>query len=116
MGSKESNILKRVQVAMTDLGARVFRNNVGVARYEGAVVKYGLCKGSSDLIGWVPLEITSAHVGKRLAVFVAIEVKTPTGRVSKDQANFLAHVAEAGGIAIVARRPEDVDEAIREIG
>ncbi len=41
-------------------------------------------------------------------VFVAIEVKAPGKKPSKDQQDFLAAVEKAGGISIVATSPDDV--------
>ena len=83
---------------------------------DGSVVVYGLCVGSSDLIGFTPVEITQDMVGRRLAVFTAVECKRERGGgLSPEQANFLRRVLEAGGFAITARSPEDaaqVDEQI----
>lgn len=45
--------------------------------------------------------------------FVAIEVKTKTGRLSKSQAKFLEEIQEHGGIAFVARSVQEVDEKLR---
>lgn len=60
-------------------------------------------KGVSDLLGiW-------------RGRFIAIEVKTPKPKKtypSKDQKSFLQDVADAGGIAIVARSVEDVRKAL----
>ena len=77
---------------------RVFRNQVGVLRtIDGRTVRAGLCVGSSDLIGW--------YRGR----FLAIEVKSATGKTSKEQEAFLAVVRKHGGLAGVAR---SVEEAI----
>lgn len=46
--------------------------------------------------------------GRRLE----IEVKRPSGRVSPEQAAFLAKVQAAGGVACVARGIEDVQECL----
>lgn len=43
---------------------------------------------------------------------MAIEVKVPKKYPSKDQKSFLQDVADAGGIAIVARSVEDVKKAL----
>ena len=84
-------------------GIRLFRNNVGVATFPGGEkVVYGLCPGSSDLIGWKRVTITPDMVGEQLAQFVAIEVKGPGGKTSTKQINFLAQVEKAGGIPILA--------------
>ena len=50
---------------------------------------------------------TPDMVGQRIAVFTSIEVKTPTGRVSPEQRQWLEAVQAAGGIAGVARSVED---------
>lgn len=77
---------------------------------------YGLCVGSSDLIGYTPVVITQEMVGRCLAVFTAVECKRERGGgLSPEQRNFLEKVLAAGGIAITARSPEDavqVDEQI----
>jgi len=68
---------------------------------------FGLCEGSSDLIGWRSITITEDMVGQRIAQFVAIEVKNEAGKLRKTQAAFLNTVAEAGGRAGVARSVTD---------
>ena len=47
--------------------------------------------------------------------FMAIEVKTATGRLSKSQAKFLDEVKANGGLALVARSVQDVDDYLRSI-
>ena len=74
---------------------------MGRARYRSAggkewVVPYGLAPGSSDLIGWT-----------RDGVFLAIEVKTPRGRLTAAQAAFLSAVAASGGRAGCARSEDE---------
>ena len=93
---------------------RLFRNNVGVCQFpDGSRVVYGLCPGSSDLIGFQTVRIAPEMVGNCLARFIAIEVKGPSGRATDSQRNFLRVVSEAGGIAILARSPTDVREALK---
>ena len=93
---KESDISRLVQCALTQEGARVFRNETGGYRSPSGIwVSYGLCKGSSDLIGW--------YKGR----FLAVEIKTNKGRVTKQQQNFIDQVNLSGGIAFVARSPEE---------
>ena len=100
---------------------RMFRNNVGtgwqgqvVSKDLGAVViqnarplHAGLCVGSSDLIGWKTVTITPDMVGQQVAMFVAAEVKTATGRLTGEQQNFLNKVRDAGGLAVVIRSEND---------
>lgn len=88
---------------------RVFRNNVGKAKAEdGRFIVYGLHVGSGDLIGWRTVTITPDMVGKPIAQFLSVEVKTPEGRLRPEQRVWLEAVNAAGGHAIVARDAEDV--------
>lgn len=94
---------------------RLFRNNVGVFLTEdGRRVSTGLCPGSSDLIGWQSIEITPEMVGRRVAVFVAIEAKSPAGRPTREQLAFIAAVRAAGGIAGICRSSDDAEKLLRE--
>jgi hypothetical protein len=61
--------------------------------------------GSSDIIGLLP-------DGK----FLAVEVKTPHGRLSPEQSAFLEKVRGLGGVAIVARSFRELDAALRREG
>jgi hypothetical protein len=54
-------------------------------------------KGISDTITYSPA-----------AVFTAIEVKQPKGRVSQEQAEFIERVNRNNGVAFVARSLDDV--------
>ena len=95
-------------ILIADHGCRLFRNNTGAIKdAEGRLVRFGLCKGSSDLIGFRPTVITPEMVGKTVAVFTAIEVKTPTGKPTPEQVHFIKRVKELGGIAGIARSVED---------
>ena len=106
----ESELQRRIMVAMSNAGARVFRNQVGqYPLQDGRVLRSGLCVGSSDLIGWHSVEITPDMIGRRVAVFTAVEVKGQHGRLSGPQQIFLNAVRSAGGIAVEAR---DVDSAV----
>lgn len=105
----ESHLLQSIRLALGRVpGVTLFRNNVGALKSEdGRLVKYGLVKGSSDLIGWV----TRPECG--CARFLALEVKSPTGQPTPEQLAFLAAVRNAGGIAGIVR---SADDAIRIVG
>lgn len=112
MSKLETSIQNKIRLAVARL-ATMFRNNVGLFTTDrGSKVRTGLCKGSSDLIGWTEILVTPSMVGQKIAVFTAIEVKTPTGKVSKDQKNFNDTVRASGGISGVARSPEDAVKII----
>lgn len=113
----------------SELGNRLFRNNVGtgwvgksifiktptkMTLNPGTVVvmnarplNAGLCVGSSDLIGFKRVTITPEMVGQTVALFAVMETKDTRGRVSPEQQNFLNMVTEAGGIARVVRKVDD---------
>ena len=128
MAKDESDIQARIMIALSKIGARVFRNNVGKGwigkseRGQGKLVfvgnsdvvirnarpfHAGLCVGSADLIGWVPVVVTQEMVGQTLAVFLSPEVKTAKGRPSLEQVRWREAVQAAGGRAGIARSPEE---------
>jgi hypothetical protein len=106
----EAAIQQDIRLALGQTpGLRVFRNNVGAIKdRNNRLVRYGLCTGSADLIGWQSVVITPAMVGQSFARFVSIEVKTPSGRLSPEQETWQAAVQKAGGIAVVARSVDDI--------
>jgi len=109
----ERDVLRTVMLAVPEIwpGARVFRNNVGIAEFKGGQkVRYGLCNGSSDLIGWIPRVVDATMLGATLAQFLAIECKRPGKDATANQARFLAAVERAGGLAVVAHGREDIQE------
>lgn len=101
---KESNIQKLIQLQAAEIGCILHRNNVGsYVTPDGYRVKYGVGgPGGSDLIGW-----------DCSGIFIAIEVKTKTGRVSDKQQNFISQVIASGGRAGVARSADDALKIIR---
>lgn len=60
-------------------------------------------KGVSDILGVLPM-------GR----FLAIEVKTPKGKLSPDQAVFLEEVTSLGGLAFKAESVNDVETALHQ--
>lgn len=97
----ERHLMDSIRAALCAVdGVRVWRNNVGVDTMRG--IRYGLGVGSPDLVGiaW----------GR----FVGLEVKTPTGRVSKEQTMWLDMVRRFGGVAGVARSVEDAIAIVEE--
>lgn len=120
----ESEIQNRVRLAASKIGARLFRNNIAKA-WVGEIIhqtkseitlRYyrrlhsGLFQGSSDCVGWYSVVVTPDMVGQRVALFCAVEVKTPTGRVKPEQQNFIDQVKKAGGIAGIVRSEQEAIE------
>lgn len=94
---KESDIQRLIMLALSEAGCLIFRNNVGVLKNAAGIpIKFGLCVGSSDLIGLTP-------TGR----FLAVEIKTPTGKATPEQIRFIEAVRARGGIAGIARSPAE---------
>lgn len=133
----EIKIMKQVQIFASTIGVKLLRNNIltawmsnhifrpsaktTVTVYPGDVVltqarqvKAGLGDGTSDLIGWHTIIITEAMVGSRVAVIAVCETKSNTGRVTKQQKQFIETIINDGGIGIIARSPDDLKRGIDE--
>lgn len=126
--------INRILLACSRGKVRLFRNSVGVGWigklekptrpvqvtvFPGDVVlrkarplHAGLTEGSSDLIGWRTVTITPEMVGQQVAVFVSLEAKEGTGRLSPEQRGWLNGVRQAGGIAAEVRSVEDAEKAV----
>ena len=107
-----------MQTIRLGLHIPLFRNLVGKFKtVQGMWVNAGLGKGSSDLIGWTPIMITQKMVGKKLAVFTAIEVKMPGARTEPkrlfDQTLFIEAIKIDGGFAGFADGVGQAKEIIR---
>lgn len=114
--NKETRVQNAIMLALSNAGCTVWRvetSGVWVGRQihkDGDTVTLanarmflsGLCKGGSDIIGIDP-------IGR----FLAVEVKTETGRPTKEQLNFINAVKAAGGIAGIARSPREALELLR---
>lgn len=119
---KASTKMERlIMLALSEAGSTVFRNETGgfwtgkvvhkaqdqVTLSNARMIQCGLCVGSHDVIGWTPVTVTQDMVGETLAVFTSVEVKTGKGRPTTEQLSFEAAVRGAGGIAGIARSPEE---------
>ena len=135
--SSEANIQKSILLNISRGLSRLFRVNVGRAWTGSSIIKItqknqhtfrlvagdtvikqarpfktGVPNGFSDLVGFTSKVITQEMVGQQVAVFTAIEVKSERGRLSPDQENFINQVKNAGGLAGVARSPEEAESII----
>ena len=100
----EKSYQEQVKYELSQNGYTLFRNNVGVAKLaDGRRIRFGLFPGSSDLIGWKTITVTPDMIGKKIAVFTAIEIKSKEGRTSKKQQNFIDAARRSGGIAEIKR-------------
>jgi hypothetical protein len=121
----EAQTQQRILLACGTGPVRLWRNNVGtgwaghattvtprnlqavahsirpgdVVIRQGRPLHAGLCVGSSDLIGY--------RVVDGVAQFVALEVKSFTGRPTAQQTQFIDHINAVGGCAGIVRSVED---------
>ena len=93
---------------------RIYKNAVGTAKQGDRVISFGLCKGSSDLIGITSVKITPEMVGDTVGVFTAIEVKKHNGRPRPDQIKFINIVKLSGGIAGIAKTIDEANKLIED--
>lgn len=108
--NQETKIQRAIMLKLSEAGCLIFRNETSgawvgkkihqagqqVTLSDARMIRFGLAVGSSDLVGLTPS-------GR----FLAIEVKTKTGRATKEQLNFIEQVNKHGGRAGIARSPEE---------
>ncbi len=123
---RESDIRNKILIFLSQkLGCCVFTNPMGTG-WVGKFLRmmpggqvlleagarrtaFGLHKGSPDIIGWRSTEITTEHVGKRLAIFVGVEVKSDGGRLEPEQKQFLERLAADGALSGIARNNQEAE-------
>ena len=116
LSNTETKIQQEIRLALgqrSDL--RLFRNETGKLPdpRTGKWVQFGLAKGSSDLIGFKTVKITPEMIGKEIAQFVSIEIKTEHGKLTEVQQNWLQKVHDSGGIVGVARTVKDALQILK---
>jgi hypothetical protein len=115
----ETAVLRRIRAAIAvDGRGLVWRNNVGALRDEnGRVIRYGLAIGSADLIScqhaWLHCPACSTALPP-IGRFVAVEVKSQTGRMSTEQTSWQGAVRGAGGVTGIARTEEEAMEIVEQ--
>jgi hypothetical protein len=121
-----SNQTRATAIEATRLGARLWRVSVGLAWIGEKIAQTANSitlrnprpfragvKGMSDSLGFVPVTITPEMVGTKLPVFLAIENKSGSGRLSTEQRAYIAMVRSFGGRAGVSRCDEDTAAILR---
>ena len=99
----ETNLMQLVRLRASQLGVTLYRNNTGkLQTKDGRWVNFGLCVGSSDLVGYCKV--------RGIAQFVALEIKLPGKKPTPEQAHFLDMVNKAGGIGAVITDPAQLEK------
>ena len=128
----ESDLMRRLQIRASELGARLFRQNTGLAwvgnkivRGNGQTIRLNPgdvvirnarpfragVAGMSDLGGWVPVTVTPDMVGKKIAIVAQVEVKE-NARPTKEQLSWIEAVNKSGGRAGIARNESDLADIL----
>ena len=89
------NVWKNPTVGIYDKQLGTYRRDNSIHRAIGA----------PDIIGVLPD-----------GIFLGIEVKSETGRLSEHQKKFLGDIRFSNGIAFVARSIEDVELELKQLG
>ncbi len=97
MSKSEKRLTEDISYSESVTGSVLFRNAVGFMNG----FRFGLSPGSSDQIGYKEMIVTPDLIGKKLAIFQAIEIKTFTDKISYEQIIFYLQIKNAGGIAQV---------------
>lgn len=101
-GARSDLTLWRNETAGAWVGQQVARDGRRVTLANAGRIFAGLAVGSSDLIG----------IQHGTGRFVALEIKTATGRVTVQQSKFLAAIEAAGGLAAVVRSVDESDAVL----
>jgi hypothetical protein len=145
----EAHVQAEVRAALSAMpDVTVWRNNVGtiwaspdeiarwgippglVSRVSAGIqkkwrsLKYGLCEGSADLVGFVRVladGLTMGQYGQYSAVarvrvprFLALEVKRPGAHPTPEQVAWLEYVRRQGGVAGVVHSAAEAVDLIEE--
>lgn len=121
----EKPLITKVILKFSEFGYRLFRINTGLA-WQGDVQKLddgnilirnprpfraGI-KGMPDTIGFITLTVTPEMVGRKFAIFTALEMKHGKTKTTPEQINFLSMVEEKGGISAIVRDEQDALDAL----
>jgi hypothetical protein len=120
--------MNEIRVSLSNGDTRLFRQNSGEA-WVGQAIRLPdgsvLIKnprrliagftGLADIGGWHTVTVRRDMVGRKLAVYVAVEVKTKRGKATAAQDAFLEAVASAGGIAGVARSVAEARAVLKSL-
>ncbi len=88
---------KNHSVGIYDPTRKVYRTNTSL-------------KGVSDILG-----IVEKTKDGRTGVFIAVEVKTPSGKVSDAQNAFMEEISNRDGYSLVVRSVDELEEDLKEI-
>jgi hypothetical protein len=119
MGRKESESTDNILNAIASTGVKLFRVQSGqwwACTHPGGQLyrMKGATAGTSDFCGWRKVRITQDMVGRDMAQFVGLEMKTATGNERESQERFRTVLTNDGGVCGVCRTPDDALKLLKE--
>lgn len=106
MNAAHQSLLNRVKLYVSDFGRIWSQDTPGLAYTpDGTPFKAGM-KGASDLVGLL----------RPNGQLIAVEIKTGTGKLTKEQRAFGSMIENQGGIFVCARSVDDVANRLRMEG
>ncbi len=118
-GPRENVIQARVRLELgADPDLVLWRNGVGFAEHydeathETRRQRFGLARGSSDLVGLVRI---APPIRTPVGRFLALELKTERGRESPAQKQWASLVRSMGGVAEVVRSVEEARDVVARV-
>jgi hypothetical protein len=130
---KGTALMHRILLAVSNGPIRLFRQNVGLGWIgKGTVYKraaqvtvfpgdvlirqgrpfHAGIEGMSDLGGWKSVVVTPEMVGKKVAIYCAVEIKGEGDRPRPAQRTFIQWVKDAGGIADFVYSEQDAKDLL----
>ena len=98
----EGKVVKECLALLRAMQIFAWRNNTGAVQVSDRFIRYGK-KGSADIIG-----VLRPH-----GQFFAVECKSSTGKQSLDQQIFQVRVQENGGIYMLVRSAEELQNIMQ---
>lgn len=86
---------------------------MGEYKIGNRYIKYGLAKGSADLIGIHRVLITPEMVGTFIGKFLSAEIKSEDGAVRKEQLIWRELIRRFGGESVIWRDPSEAEAYLR---
>lgn len=112
----EGKVNLAISKAARLFGVIAWRNRRGMLPLpNGGMLPFGVGPhGTPDFLGYTPVKITQAMVGRQVAIFTALESKTDSGVVQPHQQAMIDELKAHGAIAGVCRSGEDVRALVQE--
>ena len=105
--------IMRANVGSGWIGEYTQNADDSITIYKPRWFQTGLPKGFPDQFGYKSTTIVPEMVGKKIAQFAFIEVKTPNGKASKGQKKMHTQLIDAGAIGGIARSAEEAIKLLK---